>query len=88
MLKTFSACSIFLKECGFKVYISRTTHLASEKVLIKMGGYSHKKIYFKDPERSQMDGQYMDFGVLQMDKFNLKSLEEIYGARDEDDEIF
>ena len=35
-----------------------------------------------------MDGEYMDLGYLDLSKLTLESLQEIYGAKDEDDEIF
>ena len=35
-----------------------------------------------------MNGEYMDLGYMELKNFKLKSLEQIYGIRDEDDYIF
>ena len=50
-----------------------------------MGGKSFKKMYIKDPNKPEMDGEYMDLGLMYLKDYNLKTLEDIYGVRDEDD---
>ena len=52
-----------------------------------MGGKSYKKVFIKDPEMPEMEGEYMDLGIMYLKDFKLKSLEQIYGMKDEDYEL-
>ena len=45
-------------------------------------------MYIKEPNKPEMDGEYMDLGILNLKDFKLKTLEGMYDIKDEDDEIF
>ena len=68
--------------------IQRTTNVASEIIFERLGGKTIKKMDIKDPTKPEMDGEYMSIGLLHLEDFTLKKLEDLYGIRDEDDEIF
>ena len=75
-------------ECGYKGYMTRATHMATVKMIQKMGGRVLKSKQVEDPNRPELGKEFNAMVFLEFKDLTIKSLDQIYDIKDEKDEIW
>jgi hypothetical protein len=54
--KFYATTMLYYKQAGFIGYYTRTTHIASTRLMEQMGGKVVKRIFIEDPKYPEMKG--------------------------------